>query len=89
MSFAIFYERLVSLIRYLKLSGNLEQLDDATPEELAGEENCLICREGLEHGKKLPCKHIYHLDCLRVWLQHKQTCPLCRLVNIPSAGNQL
>mmetsp|Transcript_19528 Transcript_19528/g.36396 ORF Transcript_19528/g.36396 Transcript_19528/m.36396 type:complete len:605 (+) Transcript_19528:856-2670(+) len=29
-------------------------------------------------AKKLSCGHVFHLNCLRTWLQHQQTCPLCR-----------
>eukprot|EP00602_Paraphysomonas_sp_CaronLab_P004998 CAMPEP_0185030840 /NCGR_PEP_ID=MMETSP1103-20130426/17928_1 /TAXON_ID=36769 /ORGANISM="Paraphysomonas bandaiensis, Strain Caron Lab Isolate" /LENGTH=560 /DNA_ID=CAMNT_0027566119 /DNA_START=665 /DNA_END=2347 /DNA_ORIENTATION=+ len=79
MAFAAFYQRLVSLIRYLRLTNKLEErLEDATEAELAEAQECLICREGMERGKKLPCKHVFHLDCLRMWLQHQQACPLCR-----------
>ena len=35
-------------------------------------------REHMDRAKKLPCGHLFHLDCLRMWLQHQQTCPLCR-----------
>jgi len=80
MAFASFYHRLVSLIRYLRLTNKLEErLEDATEAELNEAQECLICRERMDHGKKLPCKHVFHLDCLRMWLQHQQTCPLCRL----------
>lgn len=79
MAFYGFQRRLVSFIRYLKLTQNLdERFDSATAEELAGAGDCLICREAMESGKKLPCSHIFHLDCLRMWLQHQQSCPLCR-----------
>ena len=30
-------------------------------------------------AKKLPCGHIFHLVCLRSWLQRQQTCPTCRI----------
>ena len=43
--------------------------------------DCLICREGMDSAKKLPCGHMFHLDCLRMWLQHQQSCPLCRSLN--------
>lgn len=81
MAFYGFQRRLVSFIRYLKLTRNLEQrFDNPTPEELQAAGDCLICREAMESGKKLPCTHVFHLDCLRMWLQHQQSCPLCRFV---------
>ncbi|XP_032521074.1 E3 ubiquitin-protein ligase synoviolin [Danaus plexippus] len=54
---------------------------DATPEELAAADNeCIICREEMHSGaKKLPCNHIFHAACLRLWFQRQQTCPTCRL----------
>lgn len=30
-------------------------------------------------AKKLPCNHIFHAACLRLWFQRQQTCPTCRL----------
>ncbi|CAF4911532.1 unnamed protein product [Pieris macdunnoughi] len=54
---------------------------DATAEELAAADNeCIICREEMHGGaKKLPCNHIFHAACLRLWFQRQQTCPTCRL----------
>ncbi|XP_063539234.1 E3 ubiquitin-protein ligase synoviolin [Cydia strobilella] len=54
---------------------------DATAEELAAADNeCIICREEMHTGaKKLPCNHIFHAACLRLWFQRQQTCPTCRL----------
>ncbi|XP_075982544.1 septin interacting protein 3 isoform X2 [Anticarsia gemmatalis] len=54
---------------------------DATPAELAAADNeCIICREEMHTGaKKLPCNHIFHAACLRLWFQRQQTCPTCRL----------
>ncbi len=28
--------------------------------------------------KKLPCGHIFHLNCLKSWLERQQSCPTCR-----------
>lgn len=28
--------------------------------------------------KELHCKHMFHLRCLREWLQKRDTCPVCR-----------
>lgn len=81
-----FQRKFVSFIKYLQLTRNLDgRFPDATPEEVEHAGNCLVCREDMERGKKLPCGHVFHLDCLRMWLQHQQTCPLCR-ADIPSGG---
>ncbi|XP_066923842.1 E3 ubiquitin-protein ligase synoviolin B-like [Clytia hemisphaerica] len=40
---------------------------------------CIICRDRLVVGKKLPCNHIFHTHCLRSWFQRQQSCPTCRL----------
>lgn len=54
---------------------------DATQAELEAADNeCIICREEMHSGaKKLPCNHIFHAACLRLWFQRQQTCPTCRL----------
>lgn len=79
MCFLTFQQRLASFIRYMRLTRRLdERLQDATPEEIEHAGNCLICREAMTSGKKLHCSHVFHIDCLRMWLQHQQSCPLCR-----------
>ena len=81
VSIAVFKKRLVSFVKYMKLMKNLEAMfPDATPEEIQDSGDCLVCREGMSSGKKLPCSHVFHTDCLRLWLQHQQACPLCRYV---------
>ena len=78
-----FHKKITSLIKYLHLTANLDQrFEDASSEEMTSAGDCLICREVMETGKKLPCSHVFHLDCLRMWLQHQQSCPLCRSVFI-------
>ncbi|XP_052902767.1 E3 ubiquitin-protein ligase RNF13-like [Anopheles moucheti] len=42
---------------------------------------CTICLEqtkGMTNRWILPCKHSFHLDCLRKWTVNKQECPNCR-----------
>ncbi|KAI8070914.1 hypothetical protein BC940DRAFT_175426 [Gongronella butleri] len=43
--------------------------------------DCIICQETYVAGKtiaKMPCGHEYHDDCIRHWLNHNDTCPVCR-----------
>ncbi|XP_030488882.2 E3 ubiquitin protein ligase RIN2 [Cannabis sativa] len=58
-------------------------LPDATPEELrAYDDECAICREPMAKAKKLHCSHLFHLACLRSWLDQGlneiYACPTCR-----------
>lgn len=43
--------------------------------------DCTICQEDLcqEKAASLPCGHMFHKRCIRVWLKRKATCPTCRL----------
>ncbi|XP_042433387.1 E3 ubiquitin protein ligase RIN2-like [Zingiber officinale] len=72
---------------YLKLRKALTSLDgalpDATYEELrAFDDECAICRGPMVRAKKLSCNHLFHLVCLRSWLDQGLTdvysCPTCR-----------
>ncbi|EEF51551.1 protein binding protein, putative [Ricinus communis] len=58
-------------------------LPDATSEELrAYDDECAICREPMAKAKKLHCSHLFHLACLRSWLDQglneMYSCPTCR-----------
>lgn len=47
-----------------------------------GEEACIICLSDYVQGellKQLPCKHIYHAECVDKWLRRNGTCPLCKV----------
>ena len=86
MSYVNLKRRLIVFNKYRKLTANMqERFPNATEEELAAcEHTCIICRDQMDEGKKLPCSHIFHLDCLRLWLQQQQSCPTCR-ADIPTA----
>ncbi|KAJ2349635.1 hypothetical protein GGF43_004385 [Coemansia sp. RSA 2618] len=50
-------------------------------EEVDKKFECGICMEEYkpeEDVMTLPCKHIYHLECVDHWLKMNGTCPICR-----------
>jgi len=44
--------------------------------------DCSVCYNSFKKGekiRKLPCKHIFHDECIKPWLEKNITCPNCRL----------
>ncbi|KAK4719587.1 hypothetical protein R3W88_017925 [Solanum pinnatisectum] len=42
---------------------------------------CAVCKDGFkldELVKQMPCKHMYHNDCILPWLEMRNSCPVCR-----------
>ncbi|XP_020242377.1 ERAD-associated E3 ubiquitin-protein ligase HRD1B-like [Asparagus officinalis] len=81
-----FKNRISDYIRYRKVTSNMdERFPDATPEELnVSDATCIICREEMVTAKKLLCGHLFHVHCLRSWLERQNTCPTCRALVDPS-----
>lgn len=86
-----FLKRLSAVLRYRKAMQEMNRHPDATAEELAENNTCIICREDMHpwdpnnagavernRPKKLPCGHTLHLGCLKSWLERQQVCPTCR-----------
>lgn len=51
------------------------------------EDNCAVCQESMPLGSKakaMPCKHIFHDECLESWVQKHNSCPTCRFDELPS-----
>ncbi|KAG0067137.1 hypothetical protein BGZ89_006449 [Linnemannia elongata] len=77
---------------YRQALKNMQALyPSATEKELTDySDDCAICRDSMTSAKVLPCGHIFHLFCIRSWLEHHSSCPTCRrsLVSKADADNQ-
>ncbi|CAI9785553.1 unnamed protein product [Fraxinus pennsylvanica] len=84
-TFRNFKIRVADYMRYRKIASNMnDRFPDATPEELdVSDATCIICREEMTTAKKLICGHLFHVHCLRSWLERQNTCPTCRALVVP------
>lgn len=74
-------KRVQSYLNYRHVTYSLKHaFPDAAPGPSA--EQCTICMDRMVTAKQLPCGHMFHLACLRAWLQQSGAvsfaCPLCR-----------
>eukprot|EP00164_Ancoracysta_twista_P000408 GFYU01000556.1.p1 GENE.GFYU01000556.1~~GFYU01000556.1.p1 ORF type:complete len:791 (-),score=102.07 GFYU01000556.1:196-2568(-) len=73
-------KKLLQFKNYRRATSDMDsKVPDATEEDLlAFNDDCAICRDKMTHAKKLLCGHLFHLSCLRSWLEHHHSCPTCR-----------
>ncbi|KAK4776697.1 hypothetical protein SAY86_005385 [Trapa natans] len=85
-TFRNFKIRIADYMRYRRITSNMnDRFPDATPEELdLSDATCIICREEMTTAKKLLCGHLFHVHCLRSWLERQNTCPTCRAPVVPA-----
>ena len=76
------YPSSTSFLCSRQVTARLDRFPDATAEDLQRSDGvCIICREEMSAAgtnKKLFCGHVFHLHCLRSWLERQQNCPTCR-----------
>lgn len=70
-----------SLIEYIPSVKITEAFIGSISSTLDPPSSCSVCTEEFIFGteaKRLPCNHIYHDDCIVMWLLRSNSCPLCR-----------
>jgi E3 ubiquitin-protein ligase synoviolin len=75
---------LVKIITFWKWHRLRSLISEALPApddtELGPDSLCVICRALLskQDSRRLPCGHLYHIDCLEQWLSEHTACPFCQ-----------
>ncbi|KAL3829927.1 hypothetical protein ACJIZ3_018729 [Penstemon smallii] len=63
-----------------QLDTTAEELIEGMPTVVSGG-GCAICLEGFRlgvGGKRIPCGHVFHSNCIAHWVSLHNSCPLCR-----------
>lgn len=56
---------------------------------VSSDSHCAVCTEAFSIGseaREMPCKHIYHPECIHPWLSLRSSCPVCRY-HLPTHGH--
>ncbi|GAA5866492.1 hypothetical protein JCM3774_004701 [Rhodotorula dairenensis] len=74
-------DEMIEKLPRLKISQDVLDMDSIT--------TCGVCLDAFQlddSAVALPCKHLYHEDCLVPWLKTSGTCPICRYALVPQPG---
>ncbi|KAM7210529.1 hypothetical protein V8F06_014085 [Rhypophila decipiens] len=58
-----------------------KEVDDEMLSASEDKPKCVICVDEMVKGEKasvLPCSHLFHGECVTMWLKQHNTCPVCR-----------
>ncbi|CAN0904598.1 RING-H2 finger protein ATL1 [Linum grandiflorum] len=73
--------RSIPVIKYKKTEQERRKQEQSETEEASSPE-CAVCLSEFVEDEKLRripnCCHVFHVDCIDVWLQNNSNCPLCR-----------
>lgn len=61
--------------KYKRIKRSSDEMEDNT-------EKCTICLsdfEDTEDVRRLPCMHLFHVECIDQWLSSNKRCPICRV----------
>ncbi|KAK6635573.1 hypothetical protein RUM44_000826 [Polyplax serrata] len=61
--------------KYKRMKKNVENSEDYI-------EKCTICLSEFEESedvRRLPCMHLFHIECVDQWLSTNKRCPICRV----------
>lgn len=78
--------RSIPIFQFKKLTNNGDSTEEGSLFE------CAVCLNEFQEEEKLrripTCSHVFHIDCIDVWLQNNANCPLCRTSISISTGFQ-
>ena len=81
INLAVCIQRILELYKWKKMCKFISTyFDIPTEEEIAEHDICIICRMKMSctTSRKLHCGHIFHLECLRLYVGGSTQCPLCK-----------